>query len=464
MAKYSKKPDANLAAFFRNKFEKTPTHGVWSPGRVNLIGEHTDYNMLPVLPMAIGRGFNWLVRANDDRKIRVSNIDPSYEDVEFGVSANIPPNPPGHWANYIKAAIQATWPLIQKERGRQAVGFDAVLESSLPPAAGLSSSSALVVGSHIALSTVNQYPIDPADSADLMCRAERYTGTAGGGMDQAAILLGQTRCALEINFNPLSVTKTRLPADAAFFAIDSLQRADKSGKTRFEYNRRVFECAAGLELLRRYVAGHDPASRTERWTHLHDAEVYCAENELSPFQLILDAVGTCVWTPRRLRKTFGGMYDELLANKKMPPADSPIWRTFCGFAIHQRLAHVFGETKRVHKCAQAFKSNSIGEASLLICLSHASCRDLYHISTSEIERLVDNAMRCGALAARITGAGFGGSVVAITTRDLADGFSSRLWKRHFAPKIANDQSLSGIRPESVIIPCDPAPGATSWAL
>ncbi|MCX7018111.1 MAG: hypothetical protein NTY46_03750 [Candidatus Sumerlaeota bacterium] len=455
---------SELPQFFESEFGQLPTHGVWSPGRVNLIGEHTDYNMLPVLPMAIGRGFNWLVRANGLGKVRVRNLDPSYRAAEFDASGEIPPSPPGHWANYIKAAVQATWPLIRQARGEEAAGFDAVLDSSLPPAAGLSSSSALVVGSHLALTTVNHFAMNPADSAGLMCHAEHYTGTAGGGMDQAVILLGQSHCALEIHFGPLRAEKALLPEDAAFFAVDSLQRAVKSGKTRFEYNRRVFECAAGLELLRRHAVRIDPACQSEQWRHLRDAAVYFKQSGISHTRFSLEAIGTEAWSPRRLRNALGAIYAELLTEKKMPPAGSSPWRAFGGFNIHSRLAHVFGEAERVHKCAQAFASGRLDEAATHISLSHASCRDLYHISTPEIERLAGNAVRCGALAARITGAGFGGSVVAMTTRRRAAEFSGKLWETHFAPMPGNKPASGGIRPESVIIDCEPASGAASWIL
>ena len=113
--------------------------------------------------------------------------------------------------------------------------------------------------------------------------------------------------------------------------------------------------------------------------------------------------------------------------------------------------------ERVEQCASFFDAGNLMEAARLLELSHASCRDLYHISTPGLEKLVCAAKACGAIAARITGAGFGGSIVALVPNKVASGFRDRLWDYHFAALSPNDgQALSR---EEVILECRPSQGA-----
>lgn len=457
----------NLDAAFAEHFGGAPTHAVWSPGRVNLIGEHTDYNFLPVLPMAIGRGFSMRIRKSNSSRIRVRNINPEFPAIEFDGSDSIPKSPTGEWSNYVKAAVQTIWPLIREKRG-ECFGFDAVLSSNLPPASGLSSSSALVVGSYTALAAANDTKFDAMEAADLMCRAEKYTGTAGGGMDQATIVLGRRNCALMIGFEPLTVQEVPLPEGIIFFAIDSQQRAAKTGSVRFEYNRRVFECNIGMRLLARQIEkdGYPTLERAlapSRWQSLRDAYEFLNEVRMPFSKAVLKAIGTETWTFERLRSVLGSDVDQLLAQKQMPPADAEIWSAFHGFHVYGRVMHVLEETSRVHRCVSAFQSGNLSEALLDISLSHMSCRDLYHISTPELEDLVSSALKSGALAARITGAGFGGSIVAVVKQENADAFRQGLWERYFMPRIASG-AFGQLERDAVIIDCESGPGAYAWSL
>ena len=150
---------------------------VRAPGRVNLIGEHIDYNGLSVLPMAIQRHVTLLVRPRTDRTVRVATTAAGLDPCEFPLADDIPSFPTGHWGNYVKAASQA----LEREQGPLA-GFDAVIHSTVPVAAGLSSSSALVIGVALALLAANRRHWDPIPLAEAMALAERYTGTQGGGI------------------------------------------------------------------------------------------------------------------------------------------------------------------------------------------------------------------------------------------------------------------------------------------
>src|ERR1700675_4329962 len=156
---------------------------VRAPGRVNLIGEHTDYSGLPVLPVAIDRSTIVVAAANTTGDVEVTNADPMWPSRRFAIERQIPPYETGDWANYVKASIQGA---IDRFPTRPLRGASMVVDGRVPPAAGLSSSSALTVSTAMAFMAVNQLELDPLDAATMVARSERYVGTHGGGMDQAA--------------------------------------------------------------------------------------------------------------------------------------------------------------------------------------------------------------------------------------------------------------------------------------
>ena len=177
------------------------SHMVRAPGRVNLVGEHIDYCGLPVLPMAIQRSVRIAFHPRADREIRLTNRDARFPPSAFTVNAEIPPAPAGDWSNYPRAAAHA---LVQRFPNLR--GVDAQVDSDLPVAAGLSSSSALVVATALALLHANRASVPLLELMDLLARGERYVGTAGGGMDQAIILGAQAGCASRIDSHPLRLT------------------------------------------------------------------------------------------------------------------------------------------------------------------------------------------------------------------------------------------------------------------
>src|SRR5258705_6365790 len=209
-----------------------PVH-VRAPGRVNLIGEHIDYCGLSVFPMALRQGVRIAFQPRADRETRLVNRDPRFAPSTFPISERVPPGPDGDWSNYGRAAAQAL-----AQRFPDLRGVDALVESDLPIAAGLSSSSALVVAMALAILHANGVSMAPLELMDLLARGERYVGTAGGGMDQSIILGAQAGCASRIDFHPLRLTPTTVPADWQFLVAWSLVHAEKSGAARQAYNER----------------------------------------------------------------------------------------------------------------------------------------------------------------------------------------------------------------------------------
>ncbi len=208
------------------------------PGRVNLIGEHIDYLGFPVLPMAIGRSLRLEFTPRADRTVRVAS--PAYGVREFEWTAEITSSDAGDFGNYIKAAAQAVG-----RRWGVGYGFDGCVSSTIPAAAGLSSSSALVIAATLVLLRMRGIPWDFEELMEVLPEGERYVGTRGGGMDHAVCLAGRAGCAMRIAFHPVSVCPEPIPAGWTFFIAHSLRLAEKSGALREEYNFRRALAQAG---------------------------------------------------------------------------------------------------------------------------------------------------------------------------------------------------------------------------
>jgi galactokinase len=203
---------------------------VWAPGRVNLIGEHIDYHGQPVLPMALRQRIEVAFNSRSDRLIRAESKWRG-EIREFEWRADLTPVAAGDWENYLRAAALA----VSRKWGI-GTGIDAVITSDLPAAAGLSSSSALIVAFTLALLQANKIHAAFEELMEILPEGEHFVGTRGGGMDHAAALASRQGCASLIGFRPLSVRHVPIPPDWTFLAADSLVRAEKSGAARERYN------------------------------------------------------------------------------------------------------------------------------------------------------------------------------------------------------------------------------------
>ena len=220
-----------------------PEQTVTVPGRANLIGEHIDYHGLPVLPIALRQAIRVRFTSRGDNRIRATSGEYGSRDFEW--TAPLTPVEAGDWENYLRAAAQTVggrWGL-----GR---GIDAVVESDLPPAAGLSSSSALLVAFTLALLRANGRHASFEELMEVLPDGEQFVGTRGGGMDHAAVLGSREGCASLISFAPVAIRHVPIPPDWAFLVAHSRVHAEKSGAVRERYNAiRV----AGAEALRMKV-------------------------------------------------------------------------------------------------------------------------------------------------------------------------------------------------------------------
>ncbi|MEN8374009.1 MAG: galactokinase [Gemmatimonadota bacterium] len=361
---------------FRMRYGRSPTHAVRAPGRVNLIGEHIDYHGLPVMPFAIDRAVTVLLApslaGSGAGRVRIANSASDLVGDDFRLFEPIVPLGGGDWRNYPRAAAKA---LAEHESSEMICtrGVDALVASDLPTGAGLSSSSALVVGVGLALAHVNGLETDRMAFAARMARAERFVGTEGGGMDQAACMLSRDRHVSLLSFEPLSVEYLRFPEELSVLVADSGDVAEKSGSVRVAYNERRASGASALVAVAAAV-GYAGASFAELLTAFDARE------------LLEAAAGV-------LAGNFG---DDVGEGRGL-----------------RRFRHVVTEARRVANAREALVNGDAERLGALLTASHASLRDDYEVSTPSLDELVEVALHAGALGARLTGAGFGGAAIAL---------------------------------------------------
>ena len=358
-----------------------------APGRVNLIGEHTDYNGLPVLPIAIHRAIRIEFRVVGEAMVRLDSPVARFAPFAFQLKRAIETADQGDWSNYVRAAA-----LGLLEHGVELRrGIEGTVTGDVPIAAGLSSSSALVVASALALLKANgvrvgigtagpEESISRIELAELMARAERFVGLRGGGMDQAACLHGVAGHALRIEFEPLRVTAVAVPEGWRWVVASSLVRAEKSAGAREAYNERARQCREALDGLggltyRELVADRD-----------------------------LDGV---------LRR----------ADRVLTPV------------LFKRFRHVVTEGRRVALAGVAMRNGDMGRFGDLMVRSHESLRDDYEVSTADLDEMVEIALDAGAAGARLTGAGFGGCVVALCEERAVAPVMDALAGRFYVPRL-----------------------------
>lgn len=330
-----------------------------APGRVNLIGEHTDYNDGLVLPAALDEATWTAAAARDDRRVRVQAANPG-ESVEFELDAPGAPRQ-GHWSDYVRgiaAAIEAD--------GYRLRGADLRVSGTVPEGAGLSSSAALTMSVGVALLATAGLTWDGVRLALAGQRAEReYAGTQCGVMDPFVSVHARAGTALLLDCRSLAFRHLPIPGELRLAICDSGVRHQLAGG---EYNRRRAECEEGVERLR------------ARWPEI-----------------------------RALRDVTLERWAE---GAEALPA-----------TIRRRCRHVVGENGRVEAFAVALERGDRTGMGKLMEASHRSLRDDYEVSCEELDLLVELAgMAPGTVGARMTGGGFGGSTVNLVEAGSVEAF------------------------------------------
>jgi galactokinase len=331
-----------------------------APGRVNLIGEHTDYNGGFVLPMALERAATVAAAPREGRRVRAHSVNLG-ETVEFDLDRPGRPRR-GLWLDYVEGVARA---LIR--RGASLCGADLVVSSDVPAGAGLSSSAALEVSVGMALAAVSGARVGPLELALAGQEAEHtYVGTMCGIMDQLTSARGRAGHALLIDCRTLETTP--IPLDTSETAVVVCDTHVRHELASSAYNERRADCERGVELLRAVL----PNIKALRDVSVEDLERY------------------------------GALLPE---------------------TVLRRCRHVVTENARTLAAAEALRAGRTDELGRLMWQSHESLRDDYEVSCAELDALVETAAGVGGvLGARMTGGGFGGSTVNLVSRHALQDF------------------------------------------
>jgi len=351
-----------LAQSFSARFASKPRI-FRAPGRVNLIGEHTDYNDGFVLPAAIDL-YTWTaVSPRPDRRLRVysENLGESSEiDLAQGDA-----RPRDHWSDYVHGVA-----LMLHRSGITVRGCDLAIFSDVPSGAGLSSSAALEVSVASALVALSGLSLPLAELAKLCQRAENeFVGARVGIMDQFASCFGSAHHAILLDCRSLEYKLLPLPAGITMVICNTMVKHGHSGG---EYNDRRAQCEEGVRLLAKYF----PSIKALR--------------DVSAAQL----------------ESHRGHLPDL---------------------IYRRCHHVVSENERVLSAVAALESGDLKEAGRCMAESHVSMRDDYEISCRELDLMVDLARgREGLVGSRMTGGGFGGCTVNLVRTASVDRFTAEM--------------------------------------
>lgn len=415
--------------------DATPARICRAPGRINLLGEHLDYNGLPVLPATIQHDICIAFTRREDHVVRLKNADPQFSETEFLNTEDIPPSPTGSWENYCKAAVQAVNRRFPQTAYR---GMNLYVDGNIPTAAGLSSSSAFVVACALAYLAVSEFELDKdisrIDLATLLAEGEHYVGTRGGGMDQAIILLGAENCACKIDFFPLRTEQVPLFEDHVFVAAHSLVKADKTGSALHRYNAGPAACRLLTALIQQAARrAFDDTIEIERLGDLWQGPLCLTHEEAETLfrSALLEEYFSIDDLSRLLNVSPQTIRDRWLGALEIPPKGLPLKR---------RARHVLTEFQRVERGRDCVLANDAAAFGELMNASHRSCAVDYEVSCAELDELTHVARQAGALGSRMTGAGFGGYTVSLVEKPALPQFLETVYQEYYQPRgITRDQ-------------------------
>lgn len=354
----------------RSAFEQQfgDAHGVrmaMAPGRVNLIGDHTDYNDGYVLPMTVDRGIYLALRRRDDATVRLYSV--RYDErVEYPLDRYPALLQPGSWLSYVAGVVEEL-----RRRGLVSVGFEGVVDGDLLPGSGLGSSAALEVATAMALQQLLGFSLNAVDTVRLCQRVEHhYANVLCGIMDQFASRLGRRNHALFLDCRSLDYWD--IPLALGDYRVVIVESGVKRSLAASAYNTRTAECRQAVEYFKKFdSAVHALRDVTEEMVQEHGHGL-------------------------------------------------PV-------TVQRRCRHVVSENERVVRAADLLSDGDLEPFGGLMHESHRSLNEDYEVSCAELDTLVDIAMGTdGVLGARMTGAGFGGCTVNLAHSDAIPALLERI--------------------------------------
>jgi galactokinase len=357
-----------VTALFQKSFQHAPAHVVHAPGRLELLGNHTDYNAGLVMAVAVDRHIQFAVSPRDDHRVCLAAA--AFDGTEEFPCDRFAKNPRAPWADYVKGVLEQL-----HRRGIRSGGFNAAIAGTIPMGAGMSSSAALEVATALAIRRLRPFALadDPAaDKLELarLCQAaeNQFVGVQCGLLDQVSSLFGKAGHAIEIDFQNLAVRHVPMTGDIAIVVCNSGVKHELVGG---EYNELRACCESAAQKLG------------------------------VPF---LRAIKP----------------DVLEANRgRLTPRE---W---------QCARHIVGENWRVSAGARALRNGDFALFGTFMFQSHASSRDDFKNSTTELDLLVALAHeQTGCLGARLTGGGFGGATINLVHRFAVGAFCQAMTRKY----------------------------------
>jgi galactokinase len=349
---------------FSSQFRKSPEHIFFCPGRVNLIGEHIDYNGGKVMPCAISLGTYLAVSKNKDKLLRFHSLNFT-ETAELHLQESY--SKTGNtWFNYPLGVINE---ILQEDNSLS--GLDMLFYGNLPIGAGLSSSASIEVLTGFALKQLFGLKISNKDIALMGKKVEnKFIGVNSGIMDQFAVAMGKKNNAILLDCDTLEYEYIPFEIDNYILAIINSNKQRTLADSK--YNERFAECGKALKALKKDLDV----------THLCDIDLKTFEDHR---HLINDP------------------------------------------ALDKRALHVISENFRVGKAKDALKANDLATFGKLMYTSHQSLKDWYEVSGKELDTIVEFCKTYeDCIGARMTGAGFGGCAIALVKKNKFEDFSSKI--------------------------------------
>ena len=338
---------------FIDIYQRTDGQPYFSPARVNLIGEHIDYNGGYVFPCALSFGTYGIIGMRDDQIVRVYSHGFSEESESFSLNQLTKNHT---WVDYLKGVIY----VLQKNGYNIPYGFDLYIEGNMPEGAGLSSSASVESLLLVMLNDMHQFGLDLKTLALYGKAVENeFIGVNSGMMDQFAVLNGKKDYALMLNTATLDFDYVPLFLDDYQLLVINTNK--KRGLADSKYNERFSECQEALAILK-------PLYGISDLCNLSLAQLNQAKDKLTPI-------------------------------------------------LYHRVHHCITEQERTIASAKALANQDIETFSKLLIESHMSLKNDYEVTGLELDTLVEETLKAGAVGARMTGAGFGGCIVSIIKKD-----------------------------------------------
>lgn len=365
---------AELCKKFSNYFGISPVIAGFAPGRIEVLGNHTDYNEGFVLSSAINMGTYTLAVPTQNSKCNVWSANIIDEQTEFDISTNIPTVPGNMWANYVRGVAAGIFQMANVRNG-----FNAMIWGKVPVGAGLSSSAALEMSFGKTICGLYNLQISNLQLAQIGQKAEHsYVGTKCGLLDQLTSLYGKANSLVFLDFRTFTIETVPFPQNCTFLVCNT---GMKHTLVESEYNERRQTCEDSVLEFGRILGRQIKALRDVTWEEFQQ---------------------------------YGSQLPPLLA---------------------RRSAHVIGENKRVFEARRLLLMGDIKKFGKLMYESHCSSIHNFENSCSELDFLVEQSSKIdGVIGARLSGGGFGGSVIVLVETPFAMNVSellTRAFEKHF---------------------------------